>query len=421
MASPSSASIRKKEANTEKGPAFLRGFELFGSYAGPCSKPVTLKVGSTSLLLRWQSPQHLGGSEFEVIGHRIWVQYAGSGDFFAHITDTGSIERCVAVESLVPDQWHTFTVAVITAAGVGVQSAPSLPVLTDRAPLLLREVRTATQRAGRLEEQLMRKQRLLLQTAKSSTLNGASRKVPGAGADSDGEAGFATTAAAKATLRDRRQLQKQIATLEVRAAVQKAQLASLSSQQAARDEQRHVELLDPPPSQTPYGGNTKAYRVGSASPDGFPAAACRSSLAASPRWSAGTADDGAGSPGAASWRTPVAALGPQQGAVARRELAEERHHRDVEAYERLFGEEDAAVQVVHTTFVRELVRARLHGALSAHVLKNASHSDELSHYFDLVINRVRSAESHNIFDRYVNSEFFILQSRQADAVLWQVR
>ena len=130
-------------------------FESFGSFAGPPSQPQASNVGSTSLLLHWEAPTHLGGSGFEVVGYQIRVQYGGTGGFNVHVEDSSSDATQHAIDQLSPDTWHEFSVAAITAAGIGAASAASRPVLTERAPRLLRELHAATKQLSgqRAEEQ----------------------------------------------------------------------------------------------------------------------------------------------------------------------------------------------------------------------------------------------------------------------------
>lgn len=110
-------------------------FEEFGSYAGPPAQPECSEIGVSSLLLRWQAPQHLGGSGSEVIGYVISVQFAGDSGFKVHIENTESPTPQCVVNGLTPNMWHEFVVAAITTAGTGAPSPSSRPVLTEKAPV----------------------------------------------------------------------------------------------------------------------------------------------------------------------------------------------------------------------------------------------------------------------------------------------
>ena len=72
------------------------------------------------------------------------------------------------------------------------------------------------------------------------------------------------------------------------------------------------------------------------------------------------------------------------------------------AYTRLFMEEDLRAQVSYPPFDREGVRKQIRRALATHVL--ADEASEKVRYFDLCLNRVRSAVSHNAFPRFADWE-----------------
>jgi hypothetical protein len=112
----------------------------------------------------------LGGSAFEVLGYMILIQYGGEGGFSLLVEDTAEPEPLWIVEGLEPDCWHEFQVRAITAAGAGAPSAASHPVLTDRAPALLHELRTAQTILGRLRERLQRRTDELFKLASSGTM-----------------------------------------------------------------------------------------------------------------------------------------------------------------------------------------------------------------------------------------------------------
>ena len=73
------------------------------------------------------------------------------------------------------------------------------------------------------------------------------------------------------------------------------------------------------------------------------------------------------------------------------------------AYTKLFLEEDLRTEEHYEAFDREGCRAQLRRALSAHVLAGPA-STERSHYFDLCLNRARSASTHNVFPRFADWE-----------------
>ena len=66
--------------------------------------------------------------------------------------------------------------------------------------------------------------------------------------------------------------------------------------------------------------------------------------------------------------------------------------------------EDVAAEESYPPFHREEVRRQVHRALSLHVLTDGHESDERRHYFDLALNRVRSASTHNVFPRFLEPE-----------------
>ena len=259
-----------------------RDFEDYGSFAGPPTRPNVSDVGATSLLLAWDAPQHLGGSGFEVLGYRVLVQYGGAGGFSIHTEDTGSDHPEHAVEQLSPDTWHEFEVAAITSAGVGAASPPSRPVLTERAPTLLRELKAATARLAAYRERLKRKRDELLVLARSGTMalrqkqqqlegtlasayqstsnhsDGQAANAPGAagGCESSQDASSFTAAEAqrhvatlsaaeaKTSVRQRKQLDRQVEALDRRVVEWEQRVAMLTEQQARSDEERRDELLE---------------------------------------------------------------------------------------------------------------------------------------------------------------------------------
>lgn len=168
---PPAASMKRSKSKVEKPKdEGWVAFEEYGSFAGPPMRPIGHEVGTTSLLLTWEAPQHLGGSDFEVLGYKICVRYCGSGDFSVHTDNTGDNQVQHVVEQLKPDTWHEFQVAAITAAGVGALSQASRPILTEQAPPLLRALDAATARLLAFRERLKRKQEELLMLARSGTM-----------------------------------------------------------------------------------------------------------------------------------------------------------------------------------------------------------------------------------------------------------
>ena len=65
-----------------------------------------------------------------------------------------------------------------------------------------------------------------------------------------------------------------------------------------------------------------------------------------------------------------------------------------QAYLRLVGDHDKAVELTYPTFVREQTREQMHRALSLHVYEEDV-TGEQRQYFDLALNRVRSAVRYN--------------------------
>lgn len=165
---PSSTSFLRPKGGAAT--SFLAAYEEWGSYAGPPSRPLPDDVAATSLLLSWEAPEHLGGSGFEVLGYQVLVQYGGAGGFHVLIPDTGSAHPQCIVEGLAPDEWHEFQVKAHTSAGTGAASSSSRPVLTERPPELLRELRTAERTLSSLRDRLTRRKDELLTVARSGTM-----------------------------------------------------------------------------------------------------------------------------------------------------------------------------------------------------------------------------------------------------------
>jgi hypothetical protein len=187
MASPEPTTTESTPMPTRADEAYA----TYGSYAGPPERPTAIGVGSTSLLLEWSAPQHLGGAGFEVLGYRIFMRMGGAGDFHVHVADTAVITKLAeehhAVEELAPDTWHEFKVAAITAAGVGALSLASHPVLFDEAPKLLRDLARATRSIKLIKTKLAAKRERLVRLASEATLQPGQQGVRDArGAMQDG-------------------------------------------------------------------------------------------------------------------------------------------------------------------------------------------------------------------------------------------
>jgi hypothetical protein len=430
-------------------------FQLYGSFAGPPSRPAASEVAATSLLLRWEAPTHLGGSAFEVLGYMILIQYGGEGGFSLLVEDTAEPEPLWIVEGLEPDCWHEFQVRAITAAGAGAPSAASHPVLTDRAPALLHELRTAQTLLGRLRERLQRRTDELFKLASSGTmalgLEGASpdrnastavASMSGSEAGAAGAAGAAAAAAAAAAEADpqslalgdrdggggdesstaggkptpsrvsaavsahaarkavqrRRRLVHQIDELKSLLEVQSLRVATLQASQATKDIERREALAEvaglidsgeEPPCTGRAEGVTGTSAAGVLSPSS-PSAARRPG---SPQGARRSPTRRGAHP---SW---VTAAAHQQ------RLVDEARQQRFEAYmQRLVAEQDAQGTVVesYAPFERALVQLRLEKAMKQHVIKGDA--AEMGAYFNRCVDRARSAETHNVFDRFADWE-----------------
>ena len=362
------------------------GFEAYGSFAGPPSQPNISDVGATSLLLTWEAPQHLGGSHFEVIGHQITMRIGGDGEFAVHTADTGCDETQHVVEELAADTWHEFVVHAITAAGIGAASQPSHPVLMEPAPKLLRNLRAATKQLAGTRSRLARKRAELLQLAQSGTMAL--------------DAASMSATAAKKSVQARRALERTIEGLERKEVEQEHTRARLAEQQASVDEERHAELEEAA-AQLRGGGDDSAAEEEAlwratlmGASGGTPAAADGGFLFTPAKACAAAAAAQSGSPSFS-----------RSGGVPRRSAAQERKRLQMlSVYSRLFLEEDSAQQATYPPFVREETRAQLRRALSLHVLSTGDDNSEKAHYFDLALNRARSATTHNVFPRFADWE-----------------
>ena len=392
---------------TGDGYSFNKEFEAWGSYSGPPGQPEASEVSATSLLLHWSPPQHLGGSGFEVTGYQVLVQCGGEGGFVVYTADTGSDMTQCLVEELVPDTWHEFQTCAITAAGIGAPSAASAPVLTDRAPPLLRELRAAETLTLKLKERLARYQEELLHRARSGTM--ALRLDSSEGARSAGggdEASFGaddqlTVADAQRAMRRRKRLEKEVVQLEERLADHEARVLVLRTSKESSDAARREALAQAVGFVGAYGSG-ELGAAGDGGGDGGNVWGAIFNLSAS-----GTASPSTTSAPYGSTSRTLAGVGRGiHGAVSiqaagRRQRADVRRLQMLEAYARLFAEEDTASEAF-APFNREAVRKQLHRALSQHALANGGH--ELRHYFDLALNRARSADAHNVFDRFEDWE-----------------
>ena len=469
-AEPSSSHGKSfKAGKSFKGEAWV-DFEEYGSFAGPPGQPAVSEVGATSLLIPWDPPQHLGGKGFEVLGYQVRIQFSGDGGFNVHTDDTGSSQTQHAIEQLATDTWHEFQVSAITTAGVGTPSRTSRPVLTDRAPALLRELNAATKQLGALRERMRRKRDELLHLARSGTMalrQGAASASADADASGssdaiapDGQAARPTAAASgwydyedvdgdgtevmrsnatmtaaetKVSVRARKQLERQVESLARRVSEQETVVAALHETQAGVDAERREELDDAAANlretgEDDDGGVGGAGAAGGAV--GFPRIYRDEPLEHSAEHSAvGVSDTpystntgrSCGSsdrkksrmmpwsaPTAAPSAAPAGAPAGSEGAFARgrrRSLSTEmKRMATLAAYAKLFLEEDTKVERTYEPFNRDLVRVQMHRALSSHVLASDV-GGEMAHYFDLVLNRVRSALTHNVFPLFSDDDF----------------
>ena len=171
--------------------------------------------------------------------------------------------------------------------------------------------------------------------------------------------------------------------------VQSLRVATLQASQASRDIERREALAavagwidsgEEPPWRAE--GATGALTAGVLSPSS-PAAARRpvspTRRGAHPAW--------------------VTAAAHQQ------RLDDEARQQRFEAYmQRLVAEQDAQGTVVesYAPFERELVRLTLEKAMKQHVIKGDA--AEMGAYFNRCVDRARSAETHNVFDRFADWE-----------------
>lgn len=409
---PAFRSEKKKKAGTTRVPdGFAVGFEQYGSFAGPPSRPEPLEVSATSLLLSWEPPQHLGGSGFEVISYQVLIQYCGEGGFTVHIPDTGTGHSQCIVEDLAPDAWHEFQVRAITTAGTGAPSASSRPVLTERAPALLRELRAAEALLAKLKDRLKRRRDELLSVARSGTmalrLGSASGGAAAAGS-SDGEQPGPSqprlsAAETKREVRRRKRLEEQVADLEERVASHELHVRTLQATQAGTDAARRAALSEAAGFVGAYGSG----ELGSSMPapnvlsmlSGLSASPAPAAAGSSAAYGSSPLDT-APNTTTRSFGGPMVVDGADRVARRARSPAEDmRRLRSMAAYSKLVAEDEAEPEETYAPFHREAVRMQLDNALSRHVLADDP-AGERRHYFHMALNRARSAMEHNVFDRF---------------------
>ena len=414
-----------------------KAFEDYGSFAGPPSQPTVSDVGATSLLLHWGAPTHLGGSGFEVVGYQVKVQYAGAGGFNIHTEDTASDHLQCTIEELPADTWHEFTIAAITSAGVGAASVPSRPVLTERAPKLLRELNAATKQLNGQREKLQRRKAELLQMARSGTMalpadkggtaSGAATATAAGGSPPTGGAppmleedealglNYRSDARLSATdakerVQRRRSLERQAAALQRKVEAAEAKVVGLKEEQRAVDKERKDEL-DEVATQM-----QEAYESGETPELNMPSRARMPTHAtvgiSDTPYGTNTASTAPGTPyggsvgggfyGAARALQAASNMKRLPGGRRRSISEQKKHTAALQAYQQLFMQEDLASVEEYPPFDREAVRRQMRNALKANVL--ADGSDEKTRYFDLCLNRVRSALTHNVFPRFADWE-----------------
>ena len=203
-------------------------------------------------------------------------------------------------------------------------------------------------------------------------------------------------------MRGRRLLERQIASLERRVAEADLHVNGLLEQQGKVDLARRDELDEA------AHARSEAYDEGLYEPhrqhgDGTPATGGHADQRDAAH-AAGTPAGGSGGMGAVL-RASQAVAGFKAGARGgrRRSISEQRKHMEsLSAYTRLFMEEDLAKQETYHPFDREGVRRQMRRALSAHVLTDLPEAKE--QYFDLCLNRARSAGQYNVFPRFADWE-----------------
>ncbi len=320
-----------------------------------------------------------------------------------------------------------------TAAGAGALSAASRPVLTERAPTLLREVRVAETTLDRLRGRLQRRNDELLTLARSGTMTlrldggsptgdvstvGASQsesapatelqspavsdgdggKRGGIGAATRGKSSPSRVSAVEArkAVRRRKRLEQQVDELEELIASQSIKVATLQANQAGADAARREALAEA----AGFVGVDSSAELGPPWGEG----ATGSPTAGTLRSVLGSMGGLSPSPGSPSSPVamPRASLAGVASAARQRRLADPSRLQRLEAYARLFAEDEARVVETYAPFQRELVRLQLEQVMAQHVMQNGG--AEMSAYFNLCLNRARSAETHNVFDRFADWE-----------------
>ena len=206
----------------------------------------------------------------------------------------------------------------------------------------------------------------------------------------------------------RHRTQAHIEHLQKRLEAHESEHALLSAEKSALDARRIQQLLE-----------LAAYEADGEAGQTFGKPTSKVSAA-----DGSEASDGGGD-GAAAAEDGEAAEEPAAGRAAsiggahghgRRRGGELKRMASLEAYSRLFLEEDTLKPVEYTDFSRETVRTQLARSLGRHIL--ADGGKEKRRYFDLVLNRARSALSHNVFDRFDDTllEQLVLAFARSDLV-----
>ena len=95
---------------------------------GPPGAPTPSNVSPTAIELKWEPPEHHGGSALRA--YRVWMQTAGIDGFKLVISDTASAEPAARAEGLGPTTWYEFQVAALNYNGAGPPGPPGEPILT---------------------------------------------------------------------------------------------------------------------------------------------------------------------------------------------------------------------------------------------------------------------------------------------------
>ena len=207
--------------------------------------------------------------------------------------------------------------------------------------------------------------------------------------------------AARKAVQRRRRLVHQIGELKSLLEVQLLRVATLQASQATKDIERREALAEvaglidsgeEPPCTGRAEGVTGASAAGVLSPSS-PSSPSAARRPGSPQGARRSPTRRGAHP---SW---VTAAAHQQ------RLVDEARQQRFEAYmQRLVAEQDAQGTVVesYAPFERELVQLRLEKATRQHVIKGDA--AEMGAYFNRCVDRARSAETHNVFDRFADWE-----------------